>query len=52
MNLQECDFGPRILWELGRVVFSSQQLWVQRSKCCSFPEIGLTLNPKLKACDD
>ena len=39
-------FGPRILWELGRVVFSSQQLWVQRSKCCSFPEIGLTLNPK------
>ena len=44
--LTKCDFGPRILWELGRVVFSSQQLWVQRSKCCSFPEIGLTLNPK------
>ena len=32
--------------EPGRVVFSSQQPWVQRSKCCSFPEIGLTLNPK------
>ena len=42
--LTKCVFGPRILWELGRVVFSSQQLWVQRSKCCSFPEIGLTIS--------
>ena len=40
----KCVFEPRMLWELGRVVFSSQQPWVQRSKCCSFPEIGLTLN--------